>query len=204
MALLLAKISSSTDSSLELQRGCRRDGFFAAHTFTWCFVKLTWTKFANDRNPTNSINRNLLHSIPLVTLIVSLVHTRLDYCTAVLAGLPTTSLAAFEKYSTPELASSTKPKSSHQRLHWLPMQQCSIFCLSSHVFREQLFTENSSILNVLDNLWHPRALEKKSRCRKHSYDHHRNPFDKLLGKQTSQKMECLFPEQFVEWFLWWS
>ena len=43
-------------------------------------------------------------------------------------------------------------------------------------------------INVQDGHGHLRPLEKNCRCRKHSFDHRRNHFAKLLGKPTSQKI----------------
>ena len=62
---------------------------------------------------------------------------------------------------------------------------------------KQMEPSRTSTRNVLDDLGHPRALEKKSRCRKHLRSPQKS-LNKLLGKQTLHLLRCLFPEQFVE------
>ena len=86
-----------------------------------------------------SIRRSVTRSV-LITLIVSLVHTRLDYCSAVLAGLPdclTHRLQAVLNAGARLIfkAKHTDPVTPLlKELHWLPVQQRIAFRLSSLVY----------------------------------------------------------------------
>jgi hypothetical protein len=73
--------------------------------------------------------RQLLGREFTIRLVVALAFSRLDYCNAVLAGLPAATLAPLQRvlYAAPRLVNGLRPRdhvtSALKELHWLPIVQ---------------------------------------------------------------------------------